>query len=257
MLNSVSVIFTRLRSNRSVRIIGRKVVRFMPDIQITRDHPYLGVIRLRLRRHRWLLLNDFSDAHSYMFGVFDRLVERGAVVYDIGANIGIYTRILINWFHASKVYAFEPMKDNRVLLKSNIKLGKLEGKVHVYECALGDRNGEEELQVDDVLSSTAVLDRVGGGFASEGRKQLNLPPITERVSVMKLDDLVHEQKLDAPNVIKIDTEGAEVLVLEGAQKTLEKYKPKYDHCDAWCRSCRENDCSVIYARIPILWVCIQ
>jgi FkbM family methyltransferase len=204
---------------------ARLSVRLIPDIAWTRTFPELGPLRFGLRRQRWFLWEDLGKHDRFMLGVFDRLVRPGDVVYDIGANIGLYTRMLIQWFGAAHVVAVEPMAENVELLRQNVALGGVSDRVTVLGIAVGDRDGEELLQVDDVRSSTAVLDRVSHGAPSAGRRHFNLPPRAEPVAIRRLDAAVAEQGLPPPHVIKIDTEGAEVLVLRGAIETLRRHRP--------------------------------
>jgi FkbM family methyltransferase len=161
-----------------------------------------------------------------MLGVFNRMIRPSDVVYDIGANIGVYSRVMVQWFGAARLIAFEPMSDNFELLSDNITLGNLQDRVRAFRMALSDSEGEEELQIDDMTSGTAVLNSVSGGAASDGRQSFGLGPLTERVSVTRLDDVVANESLPPPDMMKIDTEGAEVKVLAGASGTLMKHHPR-------------------------------
>jgi FkbM family methyltransferase len=205
---------------------ARLCVRMIPDVPVTRRFPDLGPLRFRLRRQRWFLWESLGKHDHFMLGVFHRLVRPGDVVYDVGANIGIYTRMLLQWFEAAHVVAIEPMEENVTLLRRNVALGGASDRVTVLPVALGDRDADELLQVDDVRSSTAVLDRVSGGEPSAGRRHFHLPPRTEPVAVRRLDGLIAEEHLPPPDVVKVDTEGAEVLVLEGARATLALHRPR-------------------------------
>src|SRR5229473_260164 len=84
----------------------------------------------------------------------------------------------------------EPLTENRQLLEANIKAGGLQGQVQIVPSALSDNDGEEDLQVDDMMSGSAVLDRVTAGEPCQGRKQYGMPSLTERVAVARLDHLV-------------------------------------------------------------------
>lgn len=185
----------------------------------------LGPLRIRLRRHRWFLWEMVGETDGYTIGTFDRLIRDGDVVYDIGANIGLYTRVMRQWLNAGPIVAIEPMGENFELLEENVRLGGLTD-VTTIRAALADYAGEESLQVDDVTSGTAVLDSVSGGQASSGRRSLGLAPRVERVTLYRLDDLIAERQLPPPNMMKIDTEGAEVKVLAGGLRTLERHRPR-------------------------------
>ncbi|HRQ76462.1 MAG TPA: FkbM family methyltransferase [Phycisphaerales bacterium] len=216
-----------LRSRPVVRRIGRAAVRLIPDIRWTAKVEHVGPMRIRLRRHRWIYYGDFARTeHAYALGAFGRLVKPGDVVYDVGANIGLYVRVVCDLFKARRVIAFEPMTENYDLLIENIALGDIQGKVQPLRLALSDVEGEDRLQIDDVSSGSAVLDSVSGGQPSAGRLHAGLPPATEPVRIVPLDVLIAQDRLDPPDVIKIDTEGAEIKVLAGARQTLRQHKPR-------------------------------
>ena len=200
----------------------------LPDRVVVRDVDRLGTFAFRLRRHRWLLGAPLfaSGHHAETLLTFREMIRPGDVVYDIGANIGYYARLMAKEMSPAKVICFEPMRENAELLEMNVRLAKLENTIDVFRVALSDQAGQELLQVDDVMGGTAVLDRVSGGAASDARKHIGLPPKTESVRVVRLDDLVQAEKLPPPNFIKIDTEGAEAMVLGGALSTLRNHHPK-------------------------------
>jgi FkbM family methyltransferase len=207
------------------RKLGGLALRCVPDIRhrITIEH--IGPFDIRLRRNRSLWIRSPLVIEGLMLGYLKRLVRPGDVVYDIGANVGLYTRFAIE-FGAARTIAFEPMADNIELLRRNAALAR-DGaaKIEVLELAVGDSDGEELLQVDDVMSATASLDRVRGGAPSEGHQLYGIAPKTQRVKVAKLDTLVFEQKLAPPRVMKIDIEGAELLALRGASRVLREHRP--------------------------------
>lgn len=158
--------------------------------------------------------------------MFQRLIRPGDTVYDIGANIGLYSRIMLRWFQAGRIIAFEPMQENLDLLRQNVQLSGASDRFQVLPLALSDAEGEEELQIDDMTSGTAVLTSVSGGAASIGRQEFGLPPLSECVRIVRLDDCIARESLPPPHMMKIDTEGAEVKVLTGAKQTLQKHRPR-------------------------------
>jgi len=153
-------------------------------------------------------------------------VRPGDVVYDVGANIGLHVRFVVGCLHARQVVAFEPASDNVELLKRNLELGQMSDQVRILPIALADVDGEQEFQLDDVSSASGVLNSVSVGNASESRNQYGFPPLTTTVEVAALDSLLQRERLPAPDVIKIDIEGAEGLMLRGARKTLERFGPR-------------------------------
>jgi FkbM family methyltransferase len=154
------------------------------------------------------------------------LVRPGSVVYDVGANVGLYARFLVNCFRAARVVAFEPMRENLAQLKTNIDLGNIADRVTVVPYALADSDGQQELQADDLSTATAALSSVTGGHAAVGRRAYGLPPKAELVTCRRLDSVVAELNLPVADVIKVDIEGAESLFLSGATDYLKNKSPK-------------------------------
>lgn len=206
--------------------LARAVVRLVPDMPVTANVPELGRFRFGLRRHRWLLGANCLGGHTMTLATFHRLVRPGDTFYDVGANIGYYTRFVVRHLPVAKVISFEPMSANVRLLRANVEIGGYADRVRVFPFALGDAARREELQVDDMSDGSAVLTSISGGRASEGRRHLGLAPKTEQIEVLRMDDVVPRESLPPPNVIKIDTEGAEASVLRGAMETLRRYRPR-------------------------------
>ena len=161
-----------------------------------------------------------------MLGALRRLVHPGDVVYDIGANIGLYSRFMVQKFRASRVYAFEPMSQNRPLLTRNLEIGGCASQVVVLPFAIADEDAIADFQVDDISSASGTLDAVAHGDACQGRRQYHLPPITESVQVGRLDTVIRNQGLTLPDVIKIDIEGAEAMALRGGRRLLCEQRPR-------------------------------
>jgi FkbM family methyltransferase len=200
----------------------------LPDRVVVRDVDGLGPFAFRLRRHRWMMgEKPFGGGHhASTLAMFRELIRPGDVVYDIGANIGYYSRFIARDLGASRLVCFEPMSENADLLEQNIRLGNHAGVARVFRLALSDHDGQELLQVDDVMGGTAVLDQVSGGKPSEAREHLGLGPKTQAIQVVRLDSLIEREKLPPPGMMKIDTEGAEALVLAGAVQTLKTHRPR-------------------------------
>lgn len=136
-----------------------------------------------------------------------RQVQDGDVIVDVGSNIGYYTILLADKVGKSgKVYAFEPDSVNFEILEKNIKANKLENVV-VVKAAVGSREGKLKL------------------FKSKenygDHKLYGNEKVKEEVKIVKLDDFI-KGKVD---LIKIDTQGWEPEVVNGAKKIIEKDKP--------------------------------
>lgn len=128
---------------------------------------------------------------------------RGSIFVDVGAHIGGYSVRLAKRF--TKVIALEPNPSSAKVLAKNVFLNDLRNVV-VVRAAASDRAGEVTLNVpsgNDALSSIVRVYAKGG---------------TVQVRAIALDNLL--SVYDEIDLIKIDVEGAETIVLKGAEKTL-------------------------------------
>lgn len=220
-------LYRAIRSNRLLDATAEGLVRRVPDLTITRRVPHVGgKLSFGLRRHHWLMGRNCFEGHRRTLGLFARQVREGDVFYDIGANIGYYARWVLANLPASRVIGFEPMTANVRLLRRNAMLLGEGERLTIIDTALGDRDGDAELQIDDMSDGSAVLNEVSGGSASDGRAAKGLGGKTEAVAIRRLDTLRAERELPPPNVMKIDTEGAEDIVLRGATATLAEHRPR-------------------------------
>ena len=234
----IQSLYTRLHKtvlrNRLLDTAASSVKKLVPDLTITRRVPFAGRMSFGLRRHHWLLGNDCFEGHRRTLGLFARMIRAGDVLFDVGANIGYYARFVAAQFPVSQILAFEPMAANVRLLRRNAVQAAGRAPIHVVAIALSDRDERGvALQVDDMSDGSAVLSRVSGGAASEGRRAKGLPAKSEAVDSWRLDTLLFAPPSDllriplpVPSVIKIDTEGAEELVLAGAARTLREHRPR-------------------------------
>ena len=140
----------------------------------------------------------------------------GEVLVDVGANVGMYT-VWAAMTRDVRVFAFEPESQNYALLNRNLILNGLGGRVKAYCLALSDTAGFSELHL-------AVLD-AGGSCHQLGEKvDFNHRPAQPKFSQgclsARLDDLVRDGVVPAPQHIKIDVDGFEPKVIAGAAQVL-------------------------------------
>jgi FkbM family methyltransferase len=142
-------------------------------------------------------------------------VEPGMVGYDIGAWHGFFTGIMLAQ-GAKQVVMFEPLPENLAALDTFIRLNPAH-RVSVQNVALGAERGMMKL-LQAAGSSMAKLEASPFQKGSATGRGLD-------VAVMPLDLIIQEQQLPQPDIIKIDIEGAELMMLEGAQETLSNARP--------------------------------
>jgi FkbM family methyltransferase len=210
---------------RTNPFLGRLALRSIPNICWYCTVRDIGVMNINLRKNRSYWLRDPIEGEMFVLGAMRQLIRPGDVAFDVGANIGLHVRFLVQRFGAQKVIAFEPISENVALLKKNLEIGHCEGRVEVVRLALADFDGLDEFQIDDLSSASGSLNVVTRGAASQGRKQYGFTPLTQKVAVAKLDTLMERGDLPIPNLIKVDVEGAEERLLKGALGLLKKHSP--------------------------------
>lgn len=128
-------------------------------------------------------------------------------ILDIGANQGYYTLLASKRAGAQgKVWAFEPSPRERKRLKIHLRLNRCRN-AEVLSMALGAEPGNEELHV--VLGPES------------GCNSLRAPRVAQKtekviVKVERLDDVLRARGITAVDFVKLDVEGAELSVLQGA-----------------------------------------
>jgi FkbM family methyltransferase len=173
----------------------------------------------RLIREMPVIIEFYNDSKFYVHYLLDYLhaglynepetfkfimksIKNSKVFIDVGANIGGYA---IRAAKYCKVYAFEPLPRNYKILKINEKLNNV--KINSFNIATGNKNGKVKL------------------YYTQGNWLI--PSIKWKqdyfveVEMKPLDEIINEESID---FMKIDVEGAEDLVLEGARKCLKRTK---------------------------------
>jgi FkbM family methyltransferase len=138
-------------------------------------------------------------------------VLKGWVAYHLEANLGFYTLLLAKLVAPEgRVISFEPSPAVRHELEAHVALNALR-HVQVLPYAIADRNGPVHFHIADSPLLSAIV------------PQRHRSTIT--VECRTLDSLVFEQGLPAPNLIRMNIEGAEALAIAGAGRLLARHPP--------------------------------
>jgi FkbM family methyltransferase len=144
-------------------------------------------------------------------------VRPGDVVWDVGANVGLYTLPLSEAVGASgKVFAFEPTPTCFAALNERTQ-GR--ANIQAVQTALGDRVGTAQLAVDSSETSTT-----NSLFVAGATKTLD-------VRITTGDSLVASAEVLAPDVLKVDVEGFEEEVLRGLTRQLARPRCRAVFCE--------------------------
>jgi FkbM family methyltransferase len=156
----------------------------------------------------YLLTNKvFEEIETELFRT---LVKPGMTVVDIGANFGYYTCLAARLVGSQgKVYAFEPAPNNFEMLLRNIALNQYQNVIPIQK-AVSNKVGKTKLFMD--------RNNFGAPSLSEGN-------ITTRrgfveVETLTLDAFFDGPHMNGPDFLKIDAQGGEGLIMEGAKQVL-------------------------------------
>lgn len=184
--------------------------------------PKDGVHKVKSNVSMFLEMKDYIDRSIY-FDSFEfnirkiilNNIKEGDTFLDIGANIGYFSLLVSKVVgDEGRIIAFEPNPITIGRLKKNINLN-LCGNIELMEVALSNEEGEVQLfcPQDETHGFTSMR--------NQGWQQAEI----YKVKTKLLDDLL-PINISSIDLIKIDVEGAELLVFKGAKSTITKFRPK-------------------------------
>jgi len=137
--------------------------------------------------------------------LFKQLLKPGMTVIDVGANVGYFSLLAADLVGTNgKVYAFEPEPENYNLLLTNIQINSY-GNIETRAEAVSNTCGSIKLFLSELDNGSHSINEAGArGVAA-----------TLSVKTTTLDAFLEGEGWPAVNLLKIDVEGAELMVLEG------------------------------------------
>lgn len=178
---------------------GGGVMRVPPDMRYTSVTAYL--------------MRDWAEPELHFL---DKVVRKGDVFIDAGANVGLYTLRGAPLVGATgRVVSIEPGKVAADQLEANLALNPGFRHVTVVRKAASDTVGTAVLHHIQLGDDPQAFSLLSDGRATEG----------ETVEITTVDTLVQELGLPRVDCIKMDVEGAEPLLIAGARGTIERFHP--------------------------------
>lgn len=183
--------------------------------------------------------NDVLSAQISSRGVWGELKNASTygppgTALDIGANIGYYTFALAmaGW----KVYSFEPMAENLALIKATLCANpRIQANVHLFEFGLSSQDKNCTMVVNPANRGNGVVQCTGDypldGLEAVGSFQLR-----------RLEDILAEQSVASIDFVKLDVEGYECEVFNGAPSFFSHYHPRLLKTEVWTVV---NGCSAV------------
>jgi FkbM family methyltransferase len=165
--------------------------------------------------YTWLYLLGKTLAERRETGFLRREVEPGMILFDVGANVGFYTRLLADRVGPQgRVHAFEPDPLSFGILRRRAA-GR--SNIEINQTAVGDHAGTITLYTN---RSNRADNRVHPSLGSETAEAVEVPLTT-------LDAYCAARGIERLDAVKMDIQGAEVSALNGFRQTLTRLKPRW------------------------------
>jgi|SRR5271156_4225603 len=144
---------------------------------------------------------------------FRGLLASDTIVYDVGAGVGFYALVAAR--ARASVIAFEPDPENAEAFAANIDLNRVTAQIRLVRQAVFSHTGHVTLRISKSIqthrNTSAFVGKVDGGTIC-------------KVVCTTLDDFIVDNPV--PNLLKIDVEGAESSVLQGADHLFRRFRPR-------------------------------
>ncbi len=136
------------------------------------------------------------------------LLRQGDVMLDVGANIGVYA--ISAAVRGATVVAFEPTPRAAEALRQSVRLNRVTSMVWVHEVAVANFDGTANFSTSLDVTAHLILD----------------PSVGRPIEVKRLDTFLQEHPVRRPiTLLKVDVEGFDAEVLEGARRMLDEDQP--------------------------------
>lgn len=192
-------------SYKNIKIINHKISFFVPNQLID-----------------WRV-NTFFSKEPETIEWIDRFSnEENSIFWDIGANIGLYSIYNAIKNTKSTTISFEPSTSNLRTLSRNISINNLGNRIKIFPVALTSFENSFLTMNEGNFIEGGALNSFGESYNFEGK--YFLPDMKYSTFGTSINNLINNDILAIPNYIKIDVDGIEHLILQGADKVLESDK---------------------------------
>ncbi|WP_299127249.1 FkbM family methyltransferase [uncultured Winogradskyella sp.] len=211
--------------NRSVHTLLPKKIKLPPSgiLKLKTDS---GIIKLATNQTSYLTQLLFWNGYKNFeySNIFEKLSKKTNTFLDIGSNIGYYALLGVVSNPNMRVYAFEPAHGPKFYLNKNIILNNLSHNITAVDLALSDTNGAIDFyEVESFKYKYLKYNLAGEGNA--GTKKTSRNFVKNELEAKTLDDFVKQQNIPSIDLMKIDTEGTEIDILNSGLNTIRKYQP--------------------------------
>lgn len=195
------------RSYKQIDLLGKKINFFIPN----------KAVNLRLKR-----INSKEPGTLEWINNFEN--NQDTIFWDIGSNIGLFSIYACLKHNKITVYSFEPSTSNLRTLSRNISINNFQNQIIVNQFPLTLKENSFELLKETRFQEGSSSNVFGENYGFDGNKIYEKN--SYKVFGNNINNLLGNKILEIPDYIKIDVDGIEHLILEGASKFLKLKKIK-------------------------------
>ena len=189
-------------SYKTINILNKKVNFFVPN-QIT----------------QWRVETFFTKEPETLEWIDSFNDNKKIIFWDVGANIGLYSIYAALKYSDIEIISFEPSTSNLRILSRNISINKLEEKIKINQLPLTKDQNQYLMFEESEFIEGWSMNTFGAAIDFEGKSMQ--PKNRYKIFGTNINYLIENNILSIPNYIKIDVDGIEHLILEGASDHLD------------------------------------
>jgi len=168
----------------------------------------------------WKGLKGFEPKSLELWG---KLCRNSNMIFDLGANSGLFSLIAKSENPSCTIHAFEPVERVFKVLKKNVSINNFD--INLHEIAVSNENGIGYFYDDDVDWTQSVMVNVGAAETAKSREVTEDELLRVETNLITLDSFIEENNITGIDLMKIDVETHEPEVFEGFSKYLKVFKP--------------------------------
>ena len=180
-------------------------------------------VRIRVPKHQKFQNNNFylhgNIKADYDTGWAIELSRDANIIFDVGCNIGINAILFNQYSSVKKIYLFEPNISALSLAVENSILNGFSKKIRIFNYCISNENNK-------ILKFYSVLEGAAGSLHKDFSHTASDLNNSYDVKTKTIDQVCEDEDI-TPDFVKIDVEGHECQVLEGAKKIALKGKTKF------------------------------
>ncbi len=140
-----------------------------------------------------------------------------STVFDIGANNGDVSRLMLHYFPRATVYSFEPCSDTYRTMVKNVGKAGYRDRSRPFRLGFFDRQTEGTLNLTSFHGANSMVE-ISKEYAAANPHIRTVR--TETIPLMRLDDFTAQHSMEHIDLVKIDVEGVELQILRGGRETF-------------------------------------